>query len=74
VIVADAGDSTRWSSGAASTVSDAVLVLPPSLPVTVCAPATVAVQTFALHEPSGRMENVVEAVTSPSELLAASKA
>ena len=39
-----------------------------------CAPATVAVQTLALHEPSGRIANVVDAVTLPSELFEASNA
>jgi hypothetical protein len=31
------------------------------------------VQTLPVHEPFGEIENVVEEVTSPSELLAASK-
>src|SRR5918912_186497 len=73
-IVADAGERARWSRAPAFTVSDAVLVLPPSFPVTVCAPATVAVHVLPVHEPSGRMVNVVAAVTSPSGLLAASNA
>ena len=71
-IVAVAGARTRWSSAAAVTASEAVAVLPPSLPVTVCAPATVAVQVFPVHEPFGAMLNVVEPVTSPSELPVAS--
>ena len=50
------------------TCSDAVPVLPPSLPVTVCAPATVAVQVAPVQEPLGPIVNVVLAVTSPSEL------
>src|SRR5437763_15137002 len=41
-IVADAGESTRWSSGPATTVSDAVPVFPAFVRVTVCAPAAVA--------------------------------
>src|ERR671935_137342 len=69
-IVADAGESARWSSGPAFTVRDAVAVLPPSLPVTVCAPATVAVQALPVQLPFGEIVNVVEAVTSPSELFA----
>ena len=52
----------------------ALLVLPPLLPLTVCEPAVVAVQTFPLQEPSGAIVNVVELVTSPSELFAASNA
>ena len=40
----------------------------PSVPVTVWGPATVAVQTLAVHEPSGEIENVVSPVTSPREL------
>ena len=51
-----------------------MLVLPPLLPVTVCAPAFVAVQTLPVQEPSGPIVNVVEPVTSPSELLEASNA
>ena len=50
------------------TVSDAVSVEPPSVPVTVWAPATVAVQTLPLQEPSGPIEKVVAPVTSPSGL------
>src|SRR5919201_3566557 len=70
-IDADAGASARWSSAPAVTLSEAVAVLPPSSPVTVCAPEAVAVQTLPVHEPFGPIENVVDAVTSPSELLAA---
>src|SRR2546426_8486554 len=55
------------------TVKLAVAVLPPSLPFTVCAPATVAVQIAPVHEPFGAMVKVVEAVTSPRLLLLASK-
>ncbi len=73
MIVAEAGESTRWSSAPAVTVSEAVLVFPESLPVTVCTPATVAVQLAPVQDPFGPIENVVEAVTSPSELLEASK-
>jgi hypothetical protein len=56
------------------TVSEPVLVLPPLFPVTVCAPAAVVVQTLPLHDPFGRIENVVAPVTSPRELLNASNA
>jgi len=73
VIVADAGVSTRWSSGAGVTASAAELVAAPFEPVTVWAPDLVAVQTFAVQDPLGRTENVVVEVTSPSELPAASK-
>ena len=68
-IVADAGDKARWSRGPLVTVKDAVLVLPESFPVTVCAPVAVAVQTLPLQEPFGPIEKTVEPVTSPSELL-----
>ena len=44
-----------------------------SVPVTVCAPAAVAVQAFPVQEPLGVIEKVVFDVTSPSELFAASK-
>ena len=47
-------------------------VLPPSLPVTVCGPATVAVQLAPVQDPSEEIEKLVEAVTSPSELFEAS--
>src|SRR6266536_625299 len=72
-MVAVAGLMVMWSSAPAETVRLAVAVLPPSLPVTVCAPATVAVQLAPVHEPSGAMVKVVEAVTSPRLLLPASK-
>ena len=64
-----AGESARWSSGPAFTVSDAVPVLPAVIPVTVCGPAVVATQVVPLQEPSGAIVKVVDAVTSPSELL-----
>src|SRR5919201_2673532 len=73
VIVAEAGDSTRWSSAAAVTVSEAVPVLPPLVPVTVCCPATEAVHVAPVQDPSGAIENVVLAVRSPSELPYASR-
>ena len=43
-------------------------VLPSLLPVTVWAPAVLAVQTLLVHDPSGEIVNVVPAVTLPSEL------
>jgi len=67
-IVAEAGASTRWSSAPAVTLNDAVPVLPPSFPVTVCAPADVAVQVAPLQEPFGPIEKLVLDVTSPSGL------
>ena len=67
-IVAVAGVSTRWSGAPAVTLNDAVPVLPPSLPVTVCAPEAVAVQVATVQDPFGPIENVVLDVTSPSEL------
>ena len=73
-IVAAAGASTRWSGAPAVTLNDAVLVLPPTFPVTVCVPALLAVQTLPVHVPSGATENVVEPVTSPAGLPEASKA
>src|ERR671934_44879 len=68
LIVAEAGDSARWSSAPAFTVSEAVFVLPPSLPVTVCEPATVAVHDAPVHVPFGEIEKVVNAVTFPTSL------
>ena len=38
------------------------------VPVTVCAPAAVAVQVAPVQEPFGAIVNVVAAVTLPSEL------
>ena len=73
VMTAEAGDSAKWSSAPAVTPNDAVPVLPPSLPVTVWVPASVAVQLAPVQDPFGPIENVVPAVTSPSELLEASK-
>src|SRR5919204_1735195 len=74
LIVAEAGDKAKWSSGPADTFNVALLLLPPSVPVTVCAPAVVAVHTLAVHDPSGAIVNVVDPVTSPSELFDASNA
>ena len=54
-------------------VSEAVFVFPALLPVTVCGPPDVAVQVLPLQDPFGAIEKVVLEVTSPSELLAASK-
>jgi len=54
------------------TASEAVLVLPPSLPVTVCEPPVFAVQTAPVQDPFGAIEKAVAAVTSPSELFDAS--
>ena len=67
-IVADAGVRARWSSVPGTTSSENVPVLPASVAVTVWGPATVAVQVAPEHEPSGEIENVAAAVTSPVEL------
>ena len=72
-VVAGVGDNTRWSSAPAVTLNVAVPVLPPLLPVTVCAPADVAVQLPPVQDPFGPIEKVVKVVTSPSELFEASK-
>jgi hypothetical protein len=55
------------------TVRLLVVVTPPSAPITVCAPATVAVQVAPVHEPSGLIVKVVELVTSPRLLPYASE-
>ena len=55
------------------TVNDAVPLLPPLVPVTVCAPSEVAVHVVPEQEPSGPIENVVDPVMFPSELLNSSK-
>src|SRR4051812_9994953 len=66
-IVAVAGDTTMWSSAArGDAVNDAVPLFPPFVPVTVCGPAFVAEHVAPEHEPSGAIENVVPAVTSPN--------
>src|SRR5881227_2052183 len=67
-MVADAGESTRWSSGPAVTLSEALALLPPLAPVTVCEPALVAVHAAPLQEPFGAIEKLVVDVRSPSEL------
>src|SRR5919202_1469890 len=67
-MLAGVGESARWSRSPARTLSDAVPVFPLFVPVTVCAPATVAVHEAPLHEPFGETVNVVVDVTSPSEL------
>ena len=59
---------------AAVTASEAVPVLPEvCVPVTVCGPATEALQLAPVQEPSGAIVKVVAAVTSPSVLLNASR-
>ena len=68
-MLAVAGDSAMWSRDPAVTVRLAVPVFPPSVPVTVWAPATVALQLAPVQLPSGPMEKVVAPVTSPRELL-----
>ena len=68
-IVALEGLMAMWSRPPPPTCKEAVPVLPPSLPVTVCAPEAVAVQVASVQDPFGPIENVVLAVTSPSELL-----
>ena len=63
-----------WSRTApAVTCREAVPVLPLFVPVTVCGPATDAVQVAPVQDPSGAIEKLVLAVTSPSELFEASK-
>ena len=52
-MLAVAGDSAMWSRGPAVTVRLAVPVFPPSVPVTVWAPATVALQLAPVHAPVG---------------------
>ena len=64
-IVLVCGVNNREVMAPAFTCRLAVPVLPLSVPVTVCGPATVAVQTAPVHEPSGAMLNVVAPVTSP---------
>src|SRR5919205_3656123 len=69
VMVAADGRITMWSSWLlAVTSSVAVPVLPPLVPVTVCVPATEAVQVAPAQEPFGAIEKVVLPVTSPSGL------
>src|SRR5437763_1714806 len=68
-IVALAGVRTRWSSVAATIVSDAVPVFAVFVAVTVCAPAVVAVHVAPVQEPFGAIESAEVEVTSPSELL-----
>src|SRR5712692_6947552 len=59
------GLSRRAASGPALTLSVAVPVLPPLVPVTVCAPAWPAVHVEPVQEPSGLIEKVVAEVRSP---------
>jgi hypothetical protein len=72
VTVADVGESARWSSAPGVTVSEAVVLAPPIVAVTLCTLAFVAVHVLRVQEPSGPSENVVEPVTSPRSLLSAS--
>jgi len=65
--VALAGLMTMWSRGPLLTCSDAVPTAPRKVPVTVWAPATVAVQTAAAQDPFGPIVNVVLDVALPSE-------
>src|SRR3954462_6432177 len=57
----------------ASTVSDAVELTPLFVAVIVWLPPPVAEQTLPLQDPSGAIEKLVPAVTSPSEFPPASK-
>src|SRR5690349_9858793 len=57
-----------WSSAAAVTLTVAVALVFPSVTVTVCRPAVVAVHTFAAHVPSGAIANVDEPPTSPKDV------
>jgi hypothetical protein len=72
-MLADAGLIVSELKLPALTVRLAAAVLPLSLPVTVCAPATVAVQVAPVHEPSGLIVKVVELVTAPRLLPYASE-
>lgn len=65
MMVAEAGERLSDANGPTVTANDAVAVAELSVPVTVCGPATVAVQLAALHDPSGLMLKVVAAVTLP---------
>ena len=62
------GVIVMWSTAPAATLSVAVPVAPASVAVTVWPPATEAVHELSRHEPSGAIEKVAAAVTSPSEL------
>ena len=63
-------EATEVELVAALTVRAALPVLPASVPVTVWAPATLAVQLVPTrHEPSGLIVKVVTEVTSPRSLL-----
>src|SRR5436305_374566 len=73
-IVADGGETTRWSSAAGATVSVAVPLVAPAVAVTVSVPAVVVEQLFAVHDPPGAIVKCVFPVMSPSELPEASKA
>ena len=55
------------------TWSEADPVTAPLVPVTVWEPDTFAVQTFSKQIPSGEIENVVVAVTSPRSTLSSEK-
>jgi len=57
--------TSRVAAAPGFTVSVASSVNTPLVPVTVWAPATVAVQLDPVHEPSGAMLNVVPGVTLP---------
>ena len=71
-MVALAGLIVMWSRAPGLTLRLAVAVLPPSVPVTVCGPATVAVHVAPVQEPFGLIVNVVAPVTLPRLLLKAS--
>ena len=58
-MVADAGVSARWSTAPALTARVTVLVLPASVPVTVCGPRRGRVHVAAVQEPLGAIVKVV---------------
>src|SRR2546425_7466671 len=72
--LAGARTMKKFAVAAALTLSAAVPVLPEGVcvPVTVCGPATVALQLPAVQLPSGAMVKLVAAVTSPRSLPKAS--
>src|SRR5438552_14186472 len=65
VMVAEPGAMVSEAMGPGVTVKDAVAVLEPSVAVTVCGPATVAVQFATVQDAAGPVVDVVAPVALP---------
>src|SRR5436190_1844454 len=64
----DPASTVRWASGPGVTSASIVAVTDPAVAVMWCLPATVALQVWPQHEPSGSMASLADGPTSPTSL------